>query len=378
MSRSAAVVIVGDSIAGVTAARELRALGHGGRITLIGADPHGAYSRPPLSKTVLKDDSADTTLGYDLDGLDVEEIRSAAVGANLDQKRITTAGGHLVGYDALIIATGAEARRLARPGQDGELVLRTLEDARALRTRLDTATSAIIIGAGFLGMEVASACVVRDIPVTVVDVDRPLERVLGPYLSELIAERAQRNGVRLIRTPGFVSLSGNPVRGIALPDGTELPADLVVSCVGETPNTAWLQGTGLADHIGIGIDHACATVFPDVYAAGDVSYLRNTNRRSAFWSNAVAQGRVAAASAFGHTPTSAPSDDYFWTEILGMSIKVVGSLPLIGTPSHIDGDPTAGSALLTWNRAGEGAALVAYGIRKPVTKLRTMAASLVP
>lgn len=156
MSQPAAVVIVGDSIAGVTAARELRTLGHGGRITLIGADPHGAYSRPPLSKTVLEDDSADTTLSYHLDDLDVEELRSAAVGANLDRKRITTAGGHIVGYDALIIATGAQARRLARPDQDGELVLRTLEDARALRTRLETATSAIIIGAGFLGTNALS------------------------------------------------------------------------------------------------------------------------------------------------------------------------------------------------------------------------------
>lgn len=376
MSHPGAVVIVGDSIAGVTAARELRALGHDGRITLVGADRHGAYSRPPLSKSVLKDDSADSTLSYRLDGLDVEEVRSSATNADLDQKRIATADGHLVDYDALIIATGADARRLAEPGQHGEFVLRTLDDALALRTRLDTADSAIVVGAGFLGMEVASACVARNIAVTVVDVDRPLERILGPYLSTLVTDRAERSGIRFIRTPGHVSLSGNPVRGIALPDGTELSADLVVSCVGETPNTAWLQGTGLADHLGIGIDDTCATAFPDVYAAGDVAYLRKAANRSAFWSNAVAQGRVAAASALGHTPTSAPSDDYFWTEILGTSIKVLGSLPLRGAPSHIDGDPAAGSALLIWNRVSESPTLVAYGIRKPVTRLRTMAASL--
>jgi len=135
MSQPAAVVIVGDSIAGVTAARELRALGHGGRITLVGADPHGAYSRPPLSKAVLKDDSADNTLSYHLDGLDVEELRSSATSADLDHKRIATAGGHLVDYDALIIATGAQARRLAQPGQHGEFVLRTLDDALARRWR---------------------------------------------------------------------------------------------------------------------------------------------------------------------------------------------------------------------------------------------------
>ncbi|MEV5838723.1 FAD-dependent oxidoreductase [Nocardia sp. NPDC052112] len=376
MSAPTSAVIVGESIAGTTAARELRALGHGGRITIIGADRHGAYSRPPLSKAVLKDATADAALGYQLDGLDTDVVRSAAVGADLDRRLITTADGRTIGYDALIIATGADARRLAGPEQRGELVLRTLDDARALRSRLETATSAIVVGAGFLGMEVASACVARDIPVTVVDVDRPLERILGLFLSELVGMRAERHGVRLIRTADFVSLVGDPIRGVALLDGTELGADLVVSCAGETPNTSWLHGTGLADHLGIGVDQACATAVPGVYAAGDVSYLHVENRRAPFWSNAVARGKVAAASAVGLTALGAPNDDYFWTELLGLSIKVVGPLPLTGEPSTVQGNLADGSAVLTWNHGRGPATVVAYGIRKPVTRLRAMADSL--
>ncbi|WP_246023303.1 NAD(P)/FAD-dependent oxidoreductase [Nocardia yunnanensis] len=325
-------VVVGASIAGVTAARELRALGHRGAITMIGADPHGSYARPPLSKAVLKSSVADATLGYRFDVLDVISARSAAVAADLDRRTVVTADGDPISYDALIIASGAEARRIAAPGQRGELVLRTLDDARTLRPRLDTATSAIVVGAGFLGMEVASACVARGIPVTVVDVDPPLHTVLGSYLSGLISARAEKQGVRIVQTTEFATLVGDPVSGVALPSGEELTADLVVTCAGDVPNTSWLAGTALADHNGIPIDDACTT---NVYAAGDVAYLRAAKKRAPFWSNAVAQAKVAAASALGLPPTGAPTDDYFWTEILGVPIKVIGPLPVLGAPTEI-------------------------------------------
>ncbi|WP_433683973.1 FAD-dependent oxidoreductase [Nocardia sp. CA-119907] len=221
-------------------------------------------------------------------------------------------------------------------------------------------------------MEVASACTARHIPVTVVDVDRPLERILGAF-----PVRASLRARRTPRCPnhpdhGLRSPVGDPIRGIVLPDGTELTADLVITCAGETPNTSWLHGTGLADHLGIGIDNACATVVPGVYAAGDVSYLYSQDRRAPFWSNAIARGKAAAASVVGLTPIGAPNDDYFWTELLGLSIKVVGPLPLTGEPTHIQGNLADGSALLTWNDGGGRATVVAYGIRKPVTRLRAM------
>ncbi len=368
-------VVVGASIAGVTAVRELRALGHRGAITMIGADPHGSYARPPLSKAVLKDSAADAALGYRLDDLDVNSVRSAAVAADFDRRTVVTADGETISYDALIIASGAEARRIAAPGQRGELVLRTLDDARTLRPRLAAATSVIVVGAGFLGMEVASACVARGIPVTVIDVDPPLHTILGSYLSGVITARAEEKGVRIRRTTEFVTLVGDPVSGVALPGGEVLTADLVVTCAGDIPNTSWLAGTALADRIGIGIDDACMTTVPAVYAAGDVAYLRTMNKRAPFWSNAVAQAKVAAASALRLQPVGPASDDYFWTEILGISIKVVGRLPVTGAPTTVEGSLADGSALLAWRHGAGEATVVAYGVRKSIAGLRSLANS---
>jgi 3-phenylpropionate/trans-cinnamate dioxygenase ferredoxin reductase component len=376
------VLIVGESLAGTTAARHLRALGHTGPVTLIGAEEHGAYSRPPLSKAVLKDPSADRTLGLALDGLDADVIRSPAVAADTRRRSVTTADGRQIDYDALIVATGADARRLAAPGQRGELVLRTLEDARLLRARLADAGSALVLGAGFLGMEVAGACAARGIPVTVVDADRPLERILGTHLSAEITARAAAHGIRFVQATGFATLTGDPVGGVALPDGTELTADLVVTCAGEVPCVGWLTGTGLAGRLGVGIDQACATTVPGVFAAGDVTYLRGDgtqpDRRAPFWSNAVAQARTAAASALGLPPPGSAQDDYFWTEVAGLTVKIVGRLPLLGEPSTVQGSVADGRALLTWSHADGTSTAVAYGLRKPVTALRALAATSLP
>ncbi len=342
---------------------------------MIGADPHGSYARPPLSKAVLKDATADATLGYRLDDLGVTSVCSAAVAADVDWRTVVTAEGDPISYDALIIASGAEARRIAAPGQRGEFVLRTLDDARTLRPRLDTATSVIVVGAGFLGMEVASACVARGVPVTVIDVDPPLHTVLGSFLSAVISAHAEDQGVRIVRTTEFVTLAGDPVSGVALPGGDVLTADLVVTCAGDIPNTSWLAGTGVADRGGIGIDDACMTTAPDVYAAGDVAYLRAAGRRAPFWSNAVAQAKVAAASALGLQPAGVAHDDYFWTDILGIPIKVIGPLPVAGPPTGVEGSLADGSAMLVWRHGAGGATVVAYGVRKSIAALRGLAGS---
>ncbi|ONF72627.1 NAD(P)/FAD-dependent oxidoreductase [Amycolatopsis keratiniphila] len=376
MTPPRSIVVAGESIAGITTVRELRELGHAGAITLIGAEDCGAYARPPLSKAVLKDDRADDTLGYRLDGLDIDLVRSPAVTADVDRRVVATANGREIGYDALVIATGARARRIAAPGQRGETVLRTLDDARLLRTRLDAARSALVVGAGFLGLEIVSACVARGIPVTVVDVDPPLRRILGPFVSEAITTRAEEHGVRVV-TGGQATLTGDPVDGVRLADGTVLTADLVVTCCGEIPNTAWLAGTGLADLHGVGIDQACATAVPGIFAAGDITCLRTDSgrpgTRTPFWSTAVAQGKAAAASALTLDPAGPPLDDYFWTEILGLSIKVVGPLPLPGEPDLVEGSVPGGSALLTWIGQNGQRTVVSYGKRIPVPKLRALA-----
>ncbi len=365
------IVIVGDSIAGCTAARELRARGHDGALTMIGADPDGYYARPPLSKHVLKGEAAEAQT-WDLSDLDITAIVDRAVSVDTDRHTVTTADGTDVPYDALIVATGAAARRIAGEDQPGESVLRTFADVRALRTKLDDARTVIVVGAGFLGLEVASACVARRIDVTVVDVDPPLQRLLGPFLSDAIAARARDFSVEFVRAGGPVALTGVPVAGIELDDLTRT-ADLVVTCAGDVPQTDWLGGTGIADRHGVGIDELCTTAVPDVFAAGDVTYSRGASARAPFWSNAVAQGKVAAASALGVEPTCAPTDDYFWTEILGLSIKVVGPLPLQGDPTVLEGSIDDGSALLQWTHQDGRTTIVAFGIKKPVGLLRRLA-----
>ena len=365
------IVIVGDSIAGCTAVRELRARGHQGPITMIGADEDGCYARPPLSKHVLKGEAAEAET-WDLSDLGITAIVDPAVSMDTTRRVVTTTAGIDVPYDALIVATGASARRIAGPDQAGEIVLRTFADVRALRSTLDEASTAVVVGAGFLGMEVASACAARGIAVTVVDVDPPLQRLLGSFLSDAIVARAQAASVEFVRADAPVTLVGDPVTGIEFADRT-LTADLVVTCAGDEPQTSWLDGTGIADRIGVGIDYRCATTVPGIFAAGDVAYSRTASRRAPFWSNAVAQGKVAAASALGVEPTCPPTDDYFWTEILGLSIKVVGPLPLQGDPTVLEGSVDDGSALLQWTHEDGRTTIVAFGIKKPVGLLRRLA-----
>lgn len=376
MTRPESVVIVGEAIAGLSAARELRRRGYDGPVRMIGREPEGAYARPPLSKEVLRNPAAETTLAYPQADLDLELVRSAAVLLDTAARVVTTADGRAVPYEALLVATGATARRLAAPAQRGERVLRTLEDARLIRDGIRRAKTVIVVGAGFLGMEVASACVAGGAEVTVVDSEPPLRRLLGSYLSERLAERAARHEVRLLPASGPVRLAGDPVNGVTLPDGITLTADLVVTCAGDVPAVGWLSGTGLADPIGVAIDERCATATPGVYAAGDVAYLLpgegEPARRMPYWSNAVAQAKVAAASILDEPSAHAPTDHYFWTEILGLPIKVAGPLPVDSPPDSVEGDLDAGDAILRWERPGTAPTVVAYGRKIPVGRLRAM------
>ena len=377
MTPPGSVVIVGESIAGLTAARQLRLRGHDGTVAMIGGEPIGAYARPPLSKEVLRSADAETNLVYPCADLGLDHVRSPAVGLDTSARVVATEDGREVRYDALLVATGAEARRLAGPGQRGEVVLRTLEDARRVRTGISSARSVVVVGAGFLGMEIASACVAAGVDVTVVDTEPPLRRLLGTYLSEQIAERAAQRGVRLLQAEGPVRLAGNPVCAVTLPDGSRLSADLVVTCAGDVPSVGWLAGTALADPVGVPIDEGCATTVPGVFAAGDVAYLRAPNGgkgcRAPFWSNAVAQGKVAAASILGQQSPHLPTDDYFWTEILDVSLKLVGPLPADGEPTSVEGDVVAGDAIVRWERQGRRPTVAAIGRKVPIGRLRAMA-----
>ncbi|KAA1378820.1 ferredoxin reductase [Aeromicrobium fastidiosum] len=363
------VVVVGGSTAGSTAMRELRRRGFDGELVLV--DPARGTNRPPLSKAVLAADMPDESVLIDHSSIDAQHVLAAAVGLDTCARVLTTADGAEHPYDALVIASGSTARRIAAAGQRGELVLRTLDDARTLRHRLTSSSSVVVVGGGFLGMEVATAAATAGATVTVVDVEPPLRRVLGAHLAADLLARAEATGVRFVQSTAV--LVGEPVTGVELADGSTLTADAVVSCVGDIPATAWLDGTGLPTAHGIEIDMSARTSVADVYAIGDVAAVRSGHdvRRAPYWANAVTQARVAAAAILGQDVEDPIVDHYFWTEIAGVSVKAVGPLPVAGVPTTFE-DAGDGHGILTW----DGPTVVAYGVRRSVPKLRATARGL--
>lgn len=383
MSTLRRVVIVGGSIAAVTTAQSLRAQNFDGEILLLSEERHAPYSRVPLSKGALSgkqtlDSAALPALSEDV------TVRLGARGASLrPQKRLVAlADGEEVPYDGLVVATGARARRLAGSGQRGEHVVRTLGDATALRERIGTAArSAVVIGGGYLGMEVASTCVELGWDVTVVDRDPPLRRLLGTWLADLVVEAAREWGVRFVRAPdGVELLGGSEITGVDCGD-RRLDADIVISAVGDVPNTEWLAGSGLPLDGALVVDQRCRAA-PDIVAAGDVTATRvNGERpqRHPHWTSAVLQGRAAASALLHGDAAPLPrSDPYYWTEQFGLDIKISGEIPADGQPSVLAGDPGKRSVLLQWHDADRPAAAASINHRIPIVKLKKLGARAAP
>jgi 3-phenylpropionate/trans-cinnamate dioxygenase ferredoxin reductase component len=364
------VVVVGASLAGTTTAHELRRLGYEGELHLVGDEP--GCNRPPLSKQGLRREPDEHDLALPGGRPDVQEHRDEAVRLDPKERRVHLASGTSLSYDAIVVATGARARRLTSAGQSGELVLRTADDAARLRDRLGTAGSVIVVGAGFLGTEVVGACVARGLRVTLVDVEPPLLRLLGPFLAAHAGERLRQAGVDVRTSP--VRLVGDPVTGVRLADGTVLHADVVVTCAGDLPATGWLAGAGLDRPQGVLVDDVGRTLVPGVFAAGDATCFKTDAgpTRRPFWSNAIAQGRAAAHGVLGLPGAGSATDDYFWSQVLDDPVKIVGELPLLGAPEVLEGALSSG-AVLRWE-GSRGPVVIAWGLKRPVPRLRALAA----
>ncbi len=365
------VVVVGGSIAAVTAAQSLRVEGHDGQVTVLSEEPHPPYSRVPLSKGVLAGRESVESALLPFPSADIE-FRSGARAVRLDTRRrlVTTADGTDVPYDALVIATGARARRLTG---DGDLVVRTLDDASTLAARLAVARSAIVLGGGFLGMEVAGTCRALGLEVTVIDLVPPLLRLLGPWLADLAVAAARDHGIRIRIAPdGLEVLDEHRVRC----GESVLTADVIVCAAGDVPNTDWLKDSGLPLDAGGGlVADTCCRVAPGIVAAGDV--VSRQGRRTPHWTNAVEQGRTAAASLL-HGDAARPyrPDPYFWTEQSGLDIKISGALPLAGLPEVLAGSVDDRSALLRWHHDEGTTTAVAVNHRLPVIKLKRLGAGV--
>lgn len=330
------LVVVGASLAGLRAAESARREGFAGPITLIGAEEHLPYDRPPLSKAFLEataDAPEPPTYRSEeqlVAELNVDLLLGAEATALDTTRRVVCAGDRELPYDALVIATGATARTL--PGAEGAHTLRTLDDALAVRGALDSASRTVIVGAGFIGAEVASAARKRDHQVTVVEAaETPLVRALGGEMGTACAALHQRNGTDLRTGVGVRGIrpSGRGTHLVELSDGDELEADLVVVGVGADPATGWLDGSGLELDNGVVCDERLFTGAAGVYAAGDVARWRNPAfdrlMRLEHWTSAAEQGAAAARNAVSDTGgTAYQTIPYFWSDWYGSRIQFVG------------------------------------------------------
>ena len=368
------VVVVGGSIAGVTAAGTLRALGWAGQITVLADELSPPYSRVPLSKGILAGTEAPESAVLPALPTDVElRIGVRAIRLHTERKSVELDTGEHVPYDGLVIATGARARRLAESGQTGEHVVRTLDDAESIAAALVEARTAIVVGAGFLGMEVASTLRHHGLEVTVIDRDPPLRRLLGDWVADLVVAKAEEEGVRFVLAPNGVELIGEPVNGVITGPDEVFHADLVVTAAGDMPNIEWLESSGLPIAGGLVVDERCV-VAPGIVAAGDVvarEVLPGTFRRTPHWTNAVVQGQAAARALLDSATAPYEADHYFWTEQFGLDIKIAGELPLDGDPEILAGDPTDRSTLVQWHQDGR-IAVAAINHRMPVARLKAL------
>jgi NADPH-dependent 2,4-dienoyl-CoA reductase/sulfur reductase-like enzyme len=383
-SRRGRIVVVGASIAGLTAVEELRRLGHEGQITLLGDEKAAPYARPPLSKAILRGEAA--LSDADLPALAAgaaEFVPGARVrSVSTELRRICLDDGETLPYDGLVITTGARARTLADLGgvhdsRIRERVLRTADDCARLRDEFASRPSVVIVGAGVMGMEIASAAARMSLDVTVVDQAPPMLAQCGPYLSQMFTAAAEGAGVKIVLDSGGARLvHRDGMTAVRLSDGRSIAGDLVVTAVGCLPNTEWLAGTGLADRGGLRVDSRCR-VTPEIVAAGDVVAFPfgDRVRRTPLWSNAVEQARVAASALLRgddcdiHRPMP-----YFWTEQFGLAVKVCGQLPVIGEPEAVKGSMADGKALLQWRQEGRPCAAAAVNYRIPVSRLHQLAA----
>ena len=333
------IVVVGASLAGLRGIEALRRDGYDGAITLVGAEPHLPYDRPPLSKQVLAG-----SLEPDQIALRREPIEDLALDLRLGRRAISLDAqareialddGERVAWDGLLIASGATPRRLpGTPTLEGIHVLRTLDDALAIRRALEKGPRVLVVGAGFIGAEVAATCRAQGHPVTVVEpLAAPMLRALGPEISAVTAELHRDHGVDLRCGVGVEALEGaGRVERARLADGSVIEADLVVIGIGVTPEVSWLEGSGLELRDGVVCDATCATSLPGVTAAGDVARwphpLFGEEMRIEHWTHAIEMGEAAARRLLATPATATPFAPvpYVWTDQYDRKLQMAGHI----------------------------------------------------
>jgi 3-phenylpropionate/trans-cinnamate dioxygenase ferredoxin reductase component len=385
VSTTGGIVIVGGGLAAARTAEQLRRSEYTGPITIVSDEDHLPYDRPPLSKEVLRSETDDVTLKpaefYEENDITVL-LGKAALSVDTAARTVTLSDGSSIAYDELVIATGLVPKRIPSfPNLGGIHVLRSFDESLALRQQAAAARHAVVVGAGFIGCEVAAS--LRGMGVEVVLVEpqpSPLASVLGEQIGSLVARLHRAEGVDVRCGVGVAEVRGaEKVEKVVLADGTELDADLVVVGIGSHPATGWLEGTGIEVDNGVVCDAAGRASAPHVWAIGDVASWRHTlghQVRVEHWSNVADQARALVPAMMGQDAPAAVSVPYFWSDQYDVKIQCLGE-PEAGDVVHIVEDDGR-KFLAYYERDGVVAGVVGGGMPGKVMKSRAKIAAGAP
>ena len=332
-------VIVGANLAGGRAAQALRKEGFDGRLILIGAEPDPPYERPPLSKEYLRGEAPKEKLFivppafYDENDIELR-LGEEAKRIDVQERAVELDSGERVSFDALLLATGGRARALPIPGVDleGVYYLRHVGDSESIAAELQEGRRLVVIGAGFIGSEVAASARMKGLDVTMLEIAPvPLERALGRELGGIFAEIHRDHGIDLRTSEGVERFEGaQRVERVIATSGAAIDCDLVVIGVGIIPNTEIAEGAGISVNNGIVVDEYCRTDVDGIFAAGDVanfySPILDERLRIEHWANAQSQGRAAALNMLGRKE---PYNEvpWFWSDQYDLNMQLVGHAP---------------------------------------------------
>ena len=360
-------VIVGGGLAGATAAKTIRAEGHGGPVILLAEERHHPYLRPPLSKEYLLAKAGDDALPvvpagwYAENGVDLR-LGAPVTGIDPAARSVTLRDGQKLGYAALLLATGARPRRIPLPGGDleGVSTFRTMDDSIRLRAGLaDGGRNVVMIGSGWIGMELAAAASAYGNSVTLLGLEEvPLETAIGPDLGGFFRELHEAHGVRFRLPASAAEIQGRSgrVTGVVTGAGEVLPADLVVIAVGVAPELSLAEAAGIEIRNGILTDASLRTSAPGVFAAGDVANalhpFTGEHHRSEHWSNALNGGKVAAKAMLG-LDAALDTIPYFYTDQYDVSMEYSGFPTLVAGPPVIRGSVADKEFIAFWQRGGQ-------------------------
>jgi NADPH-dependent 2,4-dienoyl-CoA reductase/sulfur reductase-like enzyme len=385
VSNSGGVVIVGGGLAAARTAEQLRRSDYAGPITIVSDEDHLPYDRPPLSKEVLRAETDDVTLKpaefYDENDITVL-LGKAARSVDTDAKTLKLADGSELGYDELIIATGLVPKRIPSfPDLPGIHVLRSFDESLKLRGEAGSARHAVVVGAGFIGCEVAASLRAMGVDVVLVEPQpAPLASVLGEQIGSLVARLHRAEGVDVRCGVGVADVGGTEkVEKVTLSDDTELDADLVVVGIGSHPATAWLEGTGVAVDNGVVCDGVGRASAPHVWAIGDVASWRNTvghQVRVEHWSNVADQARALVPAMLGKETSPAVSVPYFWSDQYDVKIQCLGEPEATDIVHVVEDDGRR--FLAFYERDGVVAGVVGGGMPGKVMKTRAKIAAGAP